>query len=215
MYHFHLVICGNIWFTNLSYFFKNSIQGGKGAAGLFRLSAEAPKKVGKKVKPVASDKKPKMVKKAACPKKAKAVSKKAPAAATRKQTKKTQVKKEPAANEQPAAITKDSSEELQKNRIIVESSPSNQMPQLIKNECFDETQTKCVKEEPGINRTRSSTFIESCAEEPAEKKIKADPEAKQKEFPSKVSKFKSIIYVDLSSDEENWFCFCSLIIILW
>jgi hypothetical protein len=77
------------------------------------------------------------------------------------------------------------------------------MPQLIENECFDETQTKCVKEEPGINRTRPSTFIESCAEEPAEKKIKADPEAKQKEFPSKVSKFKSIIYVDLSSDEEN------------
>jgi hypothetical protein len=163
------------------------------------LSMDSP--LGKKVKPVAADKKPKMVKKAACPKKAKAVSKKAPAAATRKQTKKTQVKKEPAANEQPAAITKDSSEELQKNRIIVESSPS--MPQLIENECFDETQTKCVKEEPGINRTRSSTFIESCAEEPAEKKIKADPEAKQKEFPSKVSKFKSIIYVDLSSDEEN------------
>ena len=142
-----------------------------------------------------------MVKKAACPKKAKAVSKKAPAAATRKQMKETHVKKEPAANERPAAITKDSSEELQKNRIIVESSPS--MPQLIENECFDETQTKCVKEEPGINRTRSSSLIESCAEEPAEKKIKADPEAKQKEFPSKVSKFKSIIYVDLSSDEEN------------
>jgi hypothetical protein len=92
-----------------------------------------------------------------------------------------------------STTTKDSSEELQKNR----------MNQLTVNECINESQTKCVKEEPGINRTRSSTFIESCAEEPAEKKIKADPEAKQKEFPSKVSKFKSIIYVDLSSDEEN------------
>ena len=125
----------------------------------------------KKVKPVAADKKPKMVKKAACPKKAKAVSKKAPAAATRKQTKKTQVKKEPAANEQPAAITKDSSEELQKNRSVLESCTSNQMPQLIKNESLEEPQTKCIKEDPGISRTRSSTFIDSCVEEPAKKKI--------------------------------------------
>jgi hypothetical protein len=33
------------------------------------------------------------------------------------------------------------------------------------------------------------------------KKIKADPDAK----PSNLSNFKSIIYIDLSSDEENWF----------
>jgi hypothetical protein len=284
------------------------IKGAKGAAGSFRLSAEAPKKVDKKVKPVAAYKEPKMVKKAACPKKAKAVSKKAPAAATRKQMKETHVKKEPAANERPAAITKDSSEDPQKNKnhtplrepftsqecpaakddnlcrideqpvseinnsvlhspsplrkiklesgtldkqpsmgslveqpipcppstsecqpkeiplemtdtiqnlqpatkkpsedsqvkkepaanvqpasvtkdssedpqknqSVLERSTSNQMLQLIKNESLEEAQTKCVKEEPGISRTRSSSLIDSCVEEPAIKKIKADPDA--------------------------------------
>ncbi len=302
------------------------IKGAKGAAGSFRLSAEAPKKVEKKVKPVAANKEPKMVKKAAYPKKTKAVNQ-TPTAATRKQSEETQVKKEqavnerpasitndstedpqkiknqtplrepftsqecpaakddnlcrineqpvseinnsvlhsssplrkiklesgtldkqpsmgslveqpipcppstsecqpkeiplektvtiqnlqpatkkpfeepqvkkePAANEQPAAITKDSSEELQKNRSVLELSTSNQMLQLIKNESLEETQTKCVIEEPGIRRTRSSTLIESCTEEPAEKKIKADPDAKP-------SNFKSIIYIDLALDEEH------------
>jgi hypothetical protein len=70
------------------------------------------------------------------------------------------------------------------------------MPQLSVDEILKEPQTKCIKEEPGIRRTRSSTLIESCDEEPAEKKIKADPDAKP-------SNFKSIIYIDLVSDEEN------------
>jgi hypothetical protein len=108
----------------------------------------------------------------------------------------TQVKKEPPAKERPSTITKDSSEELQKNRIVVEGSLSNQMPQLSVNDCLDEPQQKCVKEEPGISRTRLSTPIESCVEEPAKKKIKADPDAKP-------SNFKSIIYIDLASDEDD------------
>jgi hypothetical protein len=102
-----------------------------------------------------------------------------------------------------STTTKDSSEELQKNRMVLERSTSNQMNQLTVNECINESQTKCVKEEPGISRTRKSSLSESCAEEPAGKKIKTDPDAKQKEFPSKVSSFKCIIYIDLSSDEEN------------
>jgi hypothetical protein len=97
--------------------------------------------------------------------------------ATKKPCEEPQVKKEPAANEQPAAITKDSSEELQKNRSVLESCTSNQMPQLIKNESLEEPQTKCIKEEPGISRTRSSSLIDSCVEEPAIKKIKADTDA--------------------------------------
>ena len=97
--------------------------------------------------------------------------------ATKKPSEDSQVKKEPAANEQPAAITKDSSEELQKNRSVLESCTSNQMPQLIKNESLEEPQTKCIKEEPGISGTRSSSLIDSCVEEPAIKKIKADPDA--------------------------------------
>ena len=68
-------------------------------------------------------------------------------------------------------IKLDSSEELQKNRNVAESSLSNPIPQLSVNECLDESQTKCVKEEPGIRRTRSSTLIESCIEEPAKKKF--------------------------------------------
>jgi hypothetical protein len=147
-----------------------------------------------------------MVKKDACPKKAKAVSKKTPAAATRKQMKETQVKKEPAANVQPASVTKNSSEELQNNRIIVDCSTSNQMNQLTVNECLKEPLTKYIKQELGIRRTRSSTFIESCDEKPTKKKIKADPDTsdtKQKEFPSKVSNFKSIVHIDLSSDEDD------------
>ena len=119
--------------------------------------------------------------------------------ATKKPLKETQVKKEPAANERPASNTKDSPEELQKNRSVLEISTSNLMPQLSVNECLQGTQTKCVKEELDIRRTRKSTLIKSCAEEPAEKKIKADPDAK----PSKLSKFKSIIYIDLLSDEED------------
>ena len=102
-----------------------------------------------------------------------------------------------------STTTKDSSEELQKNRMVLERSTSNQMNQLTVTECINESQTKCVKEEPGISRTRKSSLSESCAEEPAGKKIKTDPDAKQKEFPSKVSSFKCIIYIDLSSDEEN------------
>nr|CAH0108172.1 unnamed protein product [Daphnia galeata] len=51
---------------------------------------------------------------------------------------------------------------------------------------------------PDISRTRPST-IKACIEEPLKKKIKADPDAK----PSNLSNFKSIIYIDLSSDEEN------------
>jgi hypothetical protein len=109
------------------------------------------------------------------------------------------VKKEPAANEQPSTITKHSSEELQTNRVVVERSTSNLMPTsppLSVNESLEEPQTKCIKQEPGISRTRSSTLIESCAEEPAKKKIKADPDAKP-------SNFKSIIYIDLASDEDD------------
>jgi hypothetical protein len=68
-------------------------------------------------------------------------------------------------------IKLDSSEELQKNRNVAELSMSNQMPQLSVNESLEEPQTKCIKEDPGISRTRSSTFIESCVEEPAKKKI--------------------------------------------
>ena len=110
-----------------------------------------------------------------------------------------QVKKEPASNERPSTITKHSSEELQTNRVVVERSTSNLMPPsppLSVNESLEEPQTKCIKQEPGISRTRSSTLIESCPEEPAKKKIKADPDAKP-------SNFKSIIYIDLASDEED------------
>ncbi len=119
--------------------------------------------------------------------------------ATIKPSEETQVKKEPTANVQPALVTKDSSEELQKNRNVAELSTSNQMPPsppLSINESLEEPQTKCVKEEPGISRMRSSTLIESCAEEPAIKKIKTDPNAK-------LSNFKSIIYIDLLSDEQD------------
>jgi hypothetical protein len=119
--------------------------------------------------------------------------------ATKKPFKETQLKKEPAANERPASNSKDSPEDLQKNRSVPEISTSNLMPQLSVNEGLQETQTKCVKEELGIRRTRKSTLIESCAEEPAEKKVKADPDTK----PSKLSKFKSIIYIDLLSDEQD------------
>jgi hypothetical protein len=95
--------------------------------------------------------------------------------------------------QQSSTITKDSSANPLKNRSVAELSLSNQMPQLSVDEILKEPQTKCIKEEPGIRRTRSSTLIESCAEEPVKKKIKADPDAK----PSKVSNFKSIIYIDL------------------
>jgi hypothetical protein len=98
--------------------------------------------------------------------------------------------------QQSSTITKDSSANPLKNRSVAELSLSNQMPQLSVDEILKEPQTKCIKEEPGIRRTRSSTLIESCDEEPAEKKIKADPDAKP-------SNFKSIIYIDLVSDEEN------------
>jgi hypothetical protein len=97
--------------------------------------------------------------------------------ATKKPSEDSQVKKEPAANVQPASVTKDSSEDPQKNQSVLERSTSNQMLQLIKNESLEEAQTKCVKEEPGISRTRSSSLIDSCVEEPAIKKIKADPDA--------------------------------------
>ena len=118
--------------------------------------------------------------------------------ATKKPFEQPQVKKEPAANERSASITKDSSEELQKERIIVECSTLNQMPQLKVNECLNEPQTKYVKQEPGISRTRPST-IKACVEEPLKKKIKTDPDAKT----SNLSNFKSIIYIDLSSNEED------------
>jgi hypothetical protein len=119
--------------------------------------------------------------------------------ATKKPLEEPQVKKEPAANERPSTITKHSSEDLQTNRVVVERSTSNLMPPsppLSVNESLEEPQTKCIKQEPGISRTRSSTLIESCAEEPAKKKIKADPDAKP-------SNFKSIIYIDLASDEDD------------
>ena len=72
------------------------------------------------------------------------------------------------------------------------------MPQLKVNECLNEPQTKYVKQEPGISRTRPST-IKACVEEPLKKKIKTDPDAKT----SNLSNFKSIIYIDLSSNEED------------
>ena len=97
--------------------------------------------------------------------------------ATKKPSKDPQVNKEPEANVRPASITKDSPEELQKNRSFLERSTSNQMSQLSVNEILDEPQTKCIKEEPGIIGTRSSTPIKSCVEEPAKKKIKADLDA--------------------------------------
>jgi hypothetical protein len=84
-------------------------------------------------------------------------------------------------NLQPA--TNKSSEEPQ-----VEDEPTaNVQPALI---------TEHSLEEPGISRTRSSTLIESCVDEPAKKKIKTDPDAKP-------SKFKSIIYMYLPSGEED------------
>ena len=103
--------------------------------------------------------------------------------------------------EQPVIIdnlSSSSREKFKNFKVKLEQENFNQMPQLRINECSKEPQTKCIKEEPGIRRTRSSTLTESCDEEPAEKKIKADPDAKP-------SNFKSIIYIDLVSDEENWF----------
>jgi hypothetical protein len=110
--------------------------------------------------------------------------------ATEKSSEDPQVKKEPTANVQPVLITEHSSEELQKNRSVLQRNTLNQMPQMRVNEILEQEE----EEEPCISRTRSSTLIESCVEESAKKKIKADPDAKP-------SKFKSIIYIDLSSEE--------------
>jgi hypothetical protein len=99
--------------------------------------------------------------------------------------------------EQPVIIdnlSSSSREKFKNFKVKLEQENFNLMPQLRVNECSKEPQTKCVKEEPVINRTRPSTPIESCVEKPAKKKIKTDPDAKP-------SNFKSIIYIELSSDE--------------
>ena len=84
-------------------------------------------------------------------------------------------------NLQPA--TKKPSEEPQ----VEDEATANVQPALI---------TEHSLEEPGISRTRSSTLIESCVDEPAKKKIKTDPDAKP-------SKFKRSIYMYLPSGEED------------
>jgi hypothetical protein len=187
------------------------IKGAKGAAGSFRLSAEAPKKVDKKVKPVAANKEPSINSSVEQPATSCPLSNsesqlnlplEQPAAienlpsSSPEKFQQLKVKLEQENFQQSSKITKDSSEDPLKNRSVAELSLSNQMPQLSVDEILKEPQTKCIKEEPGIRRTRSSTLTESCDEEPAEKKIKTDPDAKP-------SNFKSIIYIDLASDEED------------
>jgi hypothetical protein len=94
--------------------------------------------------------------------------------------------------------------QLKKNRIVQEPSTC-QKPQPTVNKSLKEPQTN-VKVEPGICQTNSSTFTESC-EEPEKKKTKLDPDQEEEEVliipSSKSTKFKSIMYVDLISEQED------------
>jgi len=111
---------------------------------------------------------------------------------------------EPAIFENLPPATRET-EELQKNQIILELRTC-QRSQPTVNGYLKEPQTNVKKEQPGISQTHSSKFIESC-EEPVEKKIKIDHTTNTEEVsiiqPIKVSKFKSIIYIDLTSDQED------------
>lgn len=96
--------------------------------------------------------------------------------------------------------------QLKKNRIVLEPSTC-QKPQHSVNKSLKEPQTN-FKVEPGICQTHSSTFTESC-KEPEKKKTKLDPDTDQEEEEvliiqsSKSTKFKSIRYVDLISEQED------------
>jgi hypothetical protein len=118
---------------------------------------------------------------------------------------------EPATLDNPPPTTREpfkkpKLKQLKKNRIVLEPSTC-QEPQPTVNKRLKEPQTN-VKVEPGIFQTHSSTFAESC-EEPEKKKTKLDPDTDQEEeevliIPSsKSTKFKSIMYVDLISEQED------------
>jgi hypothetical protein len=111
------------------------------------------------------------------------------------------LKGEPGTSKQ-SAIATDFAEELQKNQIVLQPRTC-QKPQPIVNECLKEPHTN-VKVESGICQMHSSTFTESC-EEPEKKKIKLDTDQEEVLIiqSCKCSKFKSIIYVDLISDQED------------
>lgn len=123
--------------------------------------------------------------------------------ATREPFEKPLLKEEPWTSKQSAPIATDFVEELQKNLIVLQPRTC-QMSQPIVNECLKEPQTN-VKIESGICQTPSSTFTESC-EEPEKKKIKLDTDQEEEVLiiqSYKGSKFKSIIYIDLISDQED------------
>lgn len=119
---------------------------------------------------------------------------------------------EPATLDNPPPTTREpfkkpKLKQQKKNRIVLEPSTC-QEPQPTVNKCLKEPHTN-VKVEPGICQTNSSTFTESC-EEPEKKKTKLDPDTDQEEeeevliIPSsKSTKFKSIMYVDLISEQED------------
>jgi hypothetical protein len=122
--------------------------------------------------------------------------------ATREPFEKPLLKEEPGTSKQ-SAIAIDFAEELQKNQIVLQPRTC-QKPQPIVNEFLKEPHTN-VKVESGICQMHSSTFTESC-EEPEKKKIKLDTDQEEQVLiiqSCKCSKFKSIIYIDLISDQED------------
>ncbi|EFX80697.1 hypothetical protein DAPPUDRAFT_318409 [Daphnia pulex] len=123
--------------------------------------------------------------------------------ATKEPFEKPLLKEEPGTSKQ-SAIATDLAEELQKNQIVLQPRTC-QKPQPIVNEFLKEPQHTNVKVESGICQMHSSTFTESC-EEPEKKKIKLDTDQEEEVLiiqSCKCSKFKSIIYIDLISDQED------------
>jgi hypothetical protein len=121
---------------------------------------------------------------------------------TREPFEKPLLKEEPGTSKQSAPIATDFTEERQKNLIVLQPRTC-QKTQPIVNECLKEPQTN-VKVESGICQMHSSTFTESC-EEPEKKKIKLDTDQEEVLIiqSSKSTKFKSIMYIDLISDQED------------
>ncbi|XP_046633318.1 pseudouridylate synthase 7 homolog isoform X2 [Daphnia pulicaria] len=122
---------------------------------------------------------------------------------TREPFEKPLLKEEPGTSKQSAPIATDFVLELQKNLVVLQPHTC-QKSQSIVNECLKEPQTN-VKVESGICQMHSSAFTKSC-EEPEKKKIKLDTDQEEEVLITqscKGSKFKSIIYIDIISDQED------------